>query len=77
MQGSCRLDRELLDAGAVCGHLLGAGSVQAFLAEHRSRLFPDGLFADLFASGRGRPSVPGEVVATVMVLQALEGLSDR
>ena len=28
-------------------------------------------------SGRGRPSVPGEVVAVVMVLQALESLSDR
>ncbi|HYN16759.1 MAG TPA: IS1182 family transposase, partial [Actinomycetes bacterium] len=27
--------------------------------------------------GRGRPSVPADVVATVMVLQALEGLSDR
>ena len=26
---------------------------------------------------RGRRSVPGSVVATVMVLQALEGLSDR
>ena len=26
---------------------------------------------------RGRPSVPADVVATVMVLQALEGLSDR
>ena len=35
------------------------------------------MFEDLFESGRGRPSVPGEVVATVMVLQALEGLSDR
>lgn len=34
-------------------------------------------FADLFPSGRGRPSVPADVVATVMVLQALEGLSDR
>ena len=77
MQGSCRLDRELLDAGAVCGHLVGEGSVHAFLAQHRSRLFPDELFADLFGSGRGRPSVPGEVVAVVMVLQALEGLSDR
>ena len=77
MQGSCRLDRELLDARALCGHLVGVGSVHAFLAEHRSRLFPDGLFADLFGSRRGRPSVPGEVVATVMVLQALEGLSDR
>jgi IS5 family transposase len=51
--------------------------VYALLAEHRGRLFPDELFADLFGSGRGRPSVPGDVVATVMVLQALEGLSDR
>ena len=40
-------------------------------------LFPDELFADLFPSGRGRPSVPADVIATVMVLQALEGLSDR
>jgi IS5 family transposase len=43
---------------------------------HRHRLFPDELFSDLFG-GRGRPSTPGEVIATVMVLQALEGLSDR
>jgi hypothetical protein len=35
------------------------------------------MFADLFGSGRGRPSVPADVVATVMVLQALEGRSDR
>ncbi len=51
--------------------------MQAFLAEHRSRLFPDEMFADLFPSGRGRPSVPAEVVATVMVLQSLYSLSDR
>ena len=48
-----------------------------FLAEHRKALFPDELFEDLFPSGRGRPSVPADVIATVMVLQALEGLSDR
>jgi IS5 family transposase len=47
------------------------------LADHRRDLFPDELFEDLFPSGRGRPSVPGDVVATVLVLQALEGLSDR
>src|SRR4051794_16323942 len=35
------------------------------------------MFADLFPSGRGRPSVPPDVVAAVMVLQALHGLSDR
>lgn len=77
VQGSAGSDRVLLDAAAVCGHLLAPGSVHALLAEHRSELFPDGMFADLFPSGRGRPSVPGEVVAVVMVLQALEGLSDR
>jgi IS5 family transposase len=68
---------ELLDAAALCRHLVPEGSVYAFLADHRSELFPDQLFAELFPSGRGRPSVPADVVATVMVLQALEGLSDR
>ena len=42
----------------------------------RDRLFPDEFFADLF-SVKGRRSVPPSVVATVMVLQRLEGLSDR
>jgi IS5 family transposase len=77
MQGSSRLDRELLDAAALCRHLVPERSVHAFLAEHRHRLFPDEMFADLFPSGRGRPSVPADVVATVLVLQALEHLSDR
>lgn len=77
MQGKSDPNRELLDAAALCGHLVPAGSVHAFLAEHRQRLFPDEMFADLFPSGRGRPSVPADVIATVMVLQALEGLSDR
>jgi hypothetical protein len=77
VQGSSRPDRELLDAAALCSHLLGEGSVHAFLAEHRHRLFPDEMFSDLFPSGRGRPSVPADVVATVMVLQALESRSDR
>lgn len=49
----------------------------AFLSEHRHRLFPDEMFADLFPTKRGRPSVPADVVATVMVLQSLEGKSDR
>ena len=77
VQGSSRPDRELLDAAALCGHLLAPGSVPAFLAEHRRELFPDEFFADLFPSGRGRPSTPGDVIATVLMLQSLEGLSDR
>ena len=51
--------------------------MHAFLADHRLRLFPDEMFVDLFPAKRGRPSVPADVIATVMVLQALEGLSDR
>jgi hypothetical protein len=68
VQGSSRLDRESLDARALVGHLVPAGSVFAFLAEHRGELFPDAVLADLFASSTGRPSVPADVVAAVIVL---------
>ena len=47
-----------------------------FLAAHRRELFPDEMFADLFPTGRGRPSVPADVMAAVITLQALHGLSD-
>lgn len=77
MQGESDRQRELLDVESVAGHLLEPGSVFALLAEHRHRLFPAELFADLFPSGRGRPSIPGEVIASVIVLQALYGHSDR
>ena len=77
VQGSSDPNRELLDAAALVGHLVADGSVYAFLAEHRQRVFPDELFADLFRSGRGRPSVPADVIATTMLLQALGNLSDR
>jgi hypothetical protein len=66
-----------MDGESTLGHLLPLGSVYAFLAEHRRELFPDAMFADLFPSQLGRPSVPADVVATVLVLQALEGRSDR
>jgi hypothetical protein len=59
-----------------CEEALPANSIFAFLHEHRDVLFPDGMFTDLFAA-IGRRSVPPSVVATVMVLQRLEGLSDR
>lgn len=65
-----------MDVESVAGHLLKPGSVFAFLAEHRRTLFPDAMFADLFGSGIGRPSVPADVMATVITLQTLQGLSD-
>jgi hypothetical protein len=77
VQGSSWVGRELLDAAALVGHLVPAGSVFAFLAEHRRRLFPDELFADLFRSATGRPSIPCDVIAAVLVLQHLHDTSDR
>jgi hypothetical protein len=35
------------------------------------------MFTDLFPSRLGRPSEPADVVAAVLVLQALQGLWDR
>jgi hypothetical protein len=41
-------------------------------------MFPDDYFFDLYSeSANGRPTIPARVMATVMVLQAFEGLSDR
>jgi hypothetical protein len=74
-----RADRQgdLFDDGLrFCERSLSENSIYRFLARERERLFPDELFADLFCE-RGRRSVPPSVVATVMVLQRLEGLSDR
>jgi hypothetical protein len=76
VQGRSDSQRELLDAESVAGHLLKAGSVFGFLAAHRRELFPDEMFADLFPTGRGRPSVPADVMASVITLQALHGFSD-
>jgi len=51
-------------------------SIFAFFHRERDALFPDEDFADLFDK-KGRNSVPPSVVAVVMALQRLEGLSDR
>ncbi len=76
MQGKSRMDRELLDAGEMAGHLVPPGSVFAFLAEHRRELFGDSFTADLFPSATGRPSLPADLVGSVLVLKELYDLSD-
>lgn len=77
VQGVEGPERELWDAGEVVGHLVAAGSMFAFLAEHRGELFPDEGYADLFTPGVGRPSLPATRMAAVLTLQALHDLSDR
>ena len=59
-----------------CQGRVGPGSVYGLLHRECHRLFPDVMFVDLFTDV-GRRSVPPMIVAVVMVLQRLEGLSDR
>ncbi len=59
-----------------CDSRVGAESIYGVLHRECHRLFPDAMFADLFTDV-GRRSVPPMLVAVVMVLQRIEGCSDR
>jgi len=59
-----------------CEPRIGADSIYAVLHRECFTLFPDEMFADLFTDV-GRRSVPPMIVAVVMVLQRIDGCSDR
>src|SRR5918995_338911 len=59
-----------------CEAALPERSIYRLLHAERDRLFPDELFADLYLH-HGRRSIPPSILAVVMVLQRLEGCSDR
>ena len=59
-----------------CEGRVAPGSIYGLLHRECHRLFPDEMFTDLFTDV-GRRSVPPMIVAVVMVLQRIEGCSDR
>jgi hypothetical protein len=59
-----------------CEGRVAPDSIYGVLHRECFGLFPDEMFADLFTDV-GRRSVPPMIVAVVMVLQRIEGLSDR
>src|ERR1700679_2613388 len=59
-----------------CNGRLSPTSIYGLLFRECHHLFPDDAFADLYQDV-GRRSVPPRIVAVVMVLQRLFGLSDR
>ncbi|MGH7287404.1 MAG: IS1182 family transposase [Myxococcota bacterium] len=61
---------------AACEARLPEASIFRLLARESHRLFADEAFADLFTDV-GRRSIPPRIVAVVMVLQRLHGMSDR
>ena len=61
---------------AFCEGRVAPDSIYGILHRECFSLFPDEMFADLF-DDVGRRSVPPMIVAVVMVLQRIEGCSDR
>ena len=61
---------------AFCEGRVAPDSIYGILHRECFTLFPDEMFADLF-DDVGRRSVPPMIVAVVMVLQRIEGCSDR
>ena len=59
-----------------CSGRVAEDSIYGVLHRECFTVFPDEMFADLFTDV-GRRSVPPMIVAVVMVLQRIEGLSDR
>ncbi|MEN8651632.1 IS1182 family transposase [Streptomyces sp. 21So2-11] len=76
MQGDWAGEPVGADVWETCRELIPAGSVFAFLAEHRETLFPRSMFADMYPSANGRPSMPPQVLSAAVVLQSLYGVSD-
>ena len=76
--GSSDKQRRFDDPVAVLGDRLREGSIYKLLTEHGHEIFPDEYFADCcLNSPKGRPTIPARILATLMVPQAFEGLSDR
>ena len=66
----------LLEADHLYLDYVGKGSFYGFLASMRGQLFRDEDFADLYCPDNGRDSVPPSLVATALLLQAYDKVSD-
>ena len=76
MLGKRSSQRSLLDAEYHFKHLVGEDSFHWQLGQARDRLFRDEDFAALYCLDNGRPSVPPSLLATALLLQAHDKVSD-
>jgi transposase len=60
-----------------CGKVVRRDSFYGLLAEQGERIVCDGDFADCYAEGCGRPSIPPSTLAKILLLAYRCGLSDR
>ena len=77
MLGERGPQRGLFEADHLYGDFVGRESFYGFLASQRGLLFRDQDFAKLYCLTNGRASVPPSLLATALVLQTFEGVSDE
>ena len=76
MLGKRGPQRGLFEADTAYGEFVGRDSFYGWLASQRGELFRDEEFAGLYVLTNGRPSVPPSLLATALVLQTYDGVSD-
>ena len=77
MLGKRSAQRGLFEADTRYGEFVGQRTFYGFLASQRDELFRDEDFAALYSCERGRPSVPPSLLATALVLQTYDDVSDE
>jgi len=75
--GKRSAQRGLFEADTQYLEFVGQRTFYGYLASQRHELFRDEDFAALYSRHRGRPSVPPSLLATALVLQTYDGVSDE
>jgi hypothetical protein len=76
MLGKRSAQRGLFEADTMFADFVGQRTFYGFLASQRDELFRDEDFTALYCRDNGRPSVPPSLLATALVLQTYDGVSD-
>jgi transposase len=76
MLGERGPQRGLFEADRMYLKFVGPDTFYGFLAGHRDQIFRDEDFAKLYCLDNGRPSVPPSLLASALVLQTYDGVSD-
>src|SRR5215207_2794054 len=76
MLGKRGPQRGLFEADTLYGEFVGRATFYGWLAGQRGELFRDEEFAGLYGLDNGRPSVPPSLLATALVLQTYDDVSD-